>query len=263
LPAGGVRWKGVREFLDDMPLEHCATKPPHEFCTICMRINYGVASDCPLFSRPYTGGATATVEAAPARPAAAATAAAAKAPREPMRDHVSRDDVRDALKGDDFPLIEFAGPRRAAAKGGAAAKSTAAPARRMEGEEPLDVAPLEVVPMEAPPKGAPDVPGPGVGGPAASAEPPEAGAAPAGQDGQARAKVDPEELMHRIMEELEIPEDEEEAGETGDASEGGAAGGPAEGRRDEGARGAGEAEGPKPRVVEKRIVLRKRKKGED
>lgn len=259
MPAGGVRWKGVREFLDDMPLEHCATKPPHEFCTICMRINYGVASDCPLFSRPYTGGATATVEVVPARPA---SSAAATSTREPVRDHVSRDDVRGALKGDDFPLIEFAGPRRAAAKGGAAARATAAPAR-MEGEEPLDVAPLEVVPMEAPPKGAPDAPGPEAGGPAASAELPEAGAAPARQDGQARAKVDPEELMHRIMEELEIPEDEEEAGETGDAIEGGAAGGPAEGRHDEGARGTGEAEGPKPRVVEKRIVLRKRKKGEE
>jgi len=254
-----VRWKGVREFLDDMPLEHCATKPPHEFCTICMRINYGVANDCPLFSQPYTGDIAAT--AAPARPAAATTA------REPVRDHLSRDDVSQALKGEDFPLIEFAGPRRAAAKRGATAKAAPGPTRT-EGEEPLDVAPLEVVPMEAPPPSAPSAPGPGTEGPtvpdaASEAAAADAGDAAARQDGQARPKVDPEELMHRIMEELEIPEDEEEAGEAGDASEGAAGGAPAEGRGDEGARGAGGAEGAKPRVVEKRIVLRKRKRGEE
>ncbi len=263
MPAGGARWKDVREFLDDMPLSHCAVKPPHEYCTICMRIDYGVANDCPLFSQPYAGGMAAA--ATPARPAAAAS-------HEPVLDHLSRDDVSHALRGDDFPLIEFAGPRRAAVKAKAGAKAAPPSARRGD-EEPLDVAPLEVVPLgtESPVPATRPVAEPGTVSmaPVPEAAPSDVGAAsdtevaPAAEEGQARPKVDPEELMHRIMEELEIPEDEEEAGEPGDAVEAGAAGVHAEERRDEGSRGATGADGGKPRVVEKRIVLRKRKKGDE
>jgi hypothetical protein len=38
--------------LSDLPVRHCATKPRHTFCTICYRINYNVAFDCPLRERP-------------------------------------------------------------------------------------------------------------------------------------------------------------------------------------------------------------------
>jgi len=42
------RWRSVGDFLADLPRFHCSVKPPHGFCTVCLRINPGVASDCPL-----------------------------------------------------------------------------------------------------------------------------------------------------------------------------------------------------------------------
>ena len=43
------RWNTREDFLSDLPVRHCATKPqPEIFCTICYRINYNVAFDCPL-----------------------------------------------------------------------------------------------------------------------------------------------------------------------------------------------------------------------
>jgi len=271
LPDGGARWKDVREFLDDMPLQHCTVKPPHEFCTICLRINYGVANDCPLFQQPYEGGqvATAPDARAPAQPAAP------RGPREPLIDHLSREDVGHALRDDDFPIIEFSLSRKSEPKRRTAAKAAPTGART-EDEEPMEVSPLEVEPMGAAPAGPSSAPAPTKGATAAEpsgpAAPPstgeggaasDAGDAPAEKEGEVRQKVDPEELMHRIMEELEIPEDDEEASAPGDAEEGGVAKAPAGERGGEGARAAVGAEGGKPRVVEKRIVLRKRKKGEE
>jgi hypothetical protein len=43
-----ARWGSVSEFLSDLPRFHCLVKPPHNFCTVCLRINSTVASDCPL-----------------------------------------------------------------------------------------------------------------------------------------------------------------------------------------------------------------------
>ena len=92
-----MRWRNVREFLDDLPKVHCSAKPPHEFCTVCMRINYIIAHDCPLFHQRPKRKLRPVMDR--------------EEEDEPLRDHLSADDVKQALKGDDFPIIEFAGPR--------------------------------------------------------------------------------------------------------------------------------------------------------
>lgn len=252
MAAERAKWRDVREFLDDLPVRHCQVKPPHEYCTICMRINYGVAYDCPLYERPYI---------APSR----RPTTGGRAAEESVRASVTTEVARKALRGEEFPVIEFAGPRRP--------KQAAAP-RAKEEDAPLEVEALEVVAMEeapapravpparaAPAPAAPAVPAgtsshttPAADG-AASAPPPAAppAEAPGGpaKPPAAAPKVDPEELMHRIMEELEIP-DEEEAPEAEDED------GPGEK-----AEGGATPEPPaaKSRVAEKRIVLRRKKKG--
>jgi hypothetical protein len=253
MAAERARWRDVREFLDDLPVRHCQVKPPHEYCTICMRINYGIAYDCPLYERPYIAPSR--------RPTTGGRAAA-----EPVRASVTTEIAREALRGEEFPVIEFAGPRRP--------KQAAAP-RAKEEDAPLEVEVMEVVPMEGAP--APRAVPPARAAPAPAAHAVPAGTSshttPAATDGAASAppsaappaeapggpakppaaapKVDPEELMHRIMEELEIP-DEEEAPEAEDED------GPGE-KADAGV--TPEPPATKSRVAEKRIVLRRKKKG--
>jgi len=265
MAAERARWRDVREFLDDLPVRHCQVKPPHEFCTICMRINYGVAYDCPLYGRPYIAPSK--------RPATGG----ARAPEEPVRASVTSEVAREALRGEEFPVIEFAGPRRT--------KQAAAPKAKEGDDAPLEVEALEVVAMgeapahkaepsapAAPPHAAPapaaaEAPSGATAPPAATATAPgEAPGAPA-KPPSATPKVDPEELMHRIMEELEIP-DEDEVPEADDEEGPGAKpgeGAPSTTAAQEGPSpaGPGEPEAPasKPRVAEKRIVLRRKKKG--
>src|SRR3989304_2639225 len=56
-PQGGrrlatPRWKRFDDFLEDLPRYHCAVKPDHSFCTVCLRINSSVAMDCPWKDPP-------------------------------------------------------------------------------------------------------------------------------------------------------------------------------------------------------------------
>jgi translation initiation factor IF-2 len=258
MAAERARWRDVREFLDDLPVRHCQAKPPHELCTICMRINYGIAYDCPLYGRPYNAPAK--------RPATVG----ARASEEHVRTNVTSDVAREALRGEEFPVIEFAGPRRP--------KQSAAPKAKEGDDAPLEVEALEVVAMDEAPAAKAEAPAPAATAPAA----PEAASAamappPADAPGEgpgaptkppaASGKVDPEELMHRIMEELEIP-DEEEAPEAEDEEgPGGKAEGDAPpanaGQEGPSSEGPDEPDAPssKSRVAEKRIVLRRRKRG--
>jgi hypothetical protein len=245
LAVEGARWGSVRDFLDDLPVRHCAVKPPHEYCTICMRINYGIASDCPLYTKRY--------EEPPPAPRPPAPKAPPKPPMHPhdaMTDRVTVDVVEHVLSGEDFPVIEFAGPRKAK-KGPGAAKP-------WPKEVPLEVVPIEVEPIKKPP-----AKGKVVEGPDADEAEDEADEVPEAMDAAPeeapRPKVDPEELMHRIMEELEIPEeDEEEPLETPPpAAKGEAKQSVASADEDS----SGEPSGPP--VVEKKIVLRRRKRGQD
>ncbi len=57
-----TRWRSVGEFLSDMPRFHCPVKPPHSFCTVCLRINAAVAVDCP---QRFEDLASAPVRSAP------------------------------------------------------------------------------------------------------------------------------------------------------------------------------------------------------
>lgn len=168
------RWRNIREFLDDLPKEHCHSKPDHEFCTVCMRINYIIAQDCPLFHlRPkrkkapmpsYEGART-----------------------EPVKERLSADDVKQALKGEDFPIIEFAGPRGT----GAGAKE----------EGIFEVKPIDVKPIVSPP--------PSVKRKAAVKEAPEEEPAET-RPATAVTDRDPESIVQEIMEELEFPDTEEQ-----------------------------------------------------
>jgi hypothetical protein len=211
LAAEGVRWSTVRDFLDDLPVRHCTVKPPHEYCTICMRINYGVAHDCPLYAKRYE-------EPTPAAPRAPASKVPPKPPMHPhdaVTDRVTVDVVEHVLAGEDFPVIEFAGPRRAK-------KGPTAPTKARPKEEPLEVVPIDVEPMKEPPvardmdEGPSEEEGEGEAAAQGATVPedgeadPEALAPEEATAEVARPKVDPEELMHRIMEELDIPEEDED-----------------------------------------------------
>jgi hypothetical protein len=229
----GVRWRNVREFLDDLPKNHCHVKPPHEFCTVCMRINYIIAHDCPLFHQR------------PKRKFKPVREADMEEHHEPIKDHLTAADVKQALKGEEFPIIEFAGPR-----GGAPERD----------EEIFEVKPIEVKPIEekAPKPKKPSKPKPG------KTEEGEEKAVP-------RAKIDPDELMHRIMEEIDFPEevDEEAEVEEGAEVQEGAevleeaeaapegTSEPEEGSGDEGERDVEE----EPPRVEKKAVTKRRPKG--
>jgi hypothetical protein len=169
-----VRWRNIREFLDDLPKEHCLSKPGHEFCTVCMRINYLVAQDCPLLhQKPKKKRKLPPPPPPEARP-------------EPIKDHISTDDVRQAMKGEDFPIIEFAGPR---GTGG-----------HDKEEEIFEVKPLDVKPMAAPPPEA-------LTRPAKKEEKEETKAATA-KPATAVADRDPETIVQEIMEELEFPDED-------------------------------------------------------
>jgi hypothetical protein len=215
-----VRWRNVREFLDDLPRVHCTAKPPHEFCTVCMRINYRIAHDCPLFHQHPKRKARPLVER--------------EVDHEPIKDHVSTDDVVQVLKGEDFPIIEFAGPR-----GGG---------HDSDEEEIIEVQPIEVSPLEEkPPKVARSSTAPKVSKKAGDKTTPITG------------KPDPEQVVQEIMEELEFPTEEPEEGipepkeEPGDEDE-----------------GAGEEEGtepkasePEPPKVSKEAVVKRKPKTKD
>jgi hypothetical protein len=211
-----VRWRNIREFLDDLPAEHCHEKPDHEFCTVCLRINYLIAQDCPLYHlRPKRKKKPAPPPPPEARP-------------EPIKDHLSTDDVRQALKGEDFPIIEFAGPR---GTGG-----------HEKDEEIFEVKPIDVKPMAEPPQEAIKKP------PKKEEEKVKpADAKPA----TAVADRDPESIVQEIMEELEFPDGDELEDEPVDAEEGGDA--------DEGER----ADKDKPPRVKKETVAKRRPKKQD
>jgi len=177
------RWRNIREFLDDLPKEHCHSKPDHEFCTVCLRINYLVAQDCPLFHvRPRRKKAP--------MPTYEGTRA------ESVKEHLSADDVKQALKGEDFPIIEFAGPRGS----GASSKD----------EDIFEVKPIDVKPISSPP---PPVKRKAVARGPKEEEPADARPATAITD------RDPESIVQEIMEELEFPDTEEQDDEGTEAEE--------------------------------------------
>ncbi|NOQ53618.1 MAG: hypothetical protein GQ558_03320 [Thermoplasmata archaeon] len=211
-----VRWRNVREFLDDLPTVHCTVKPDHDFCTVCLRINHIVSHDCPLYHQKP--------KRKPRKPPVHESA-----PGEPIKDHVSADDVADALKGEDFPIIEFAGPRGMP--------------KTEEDEEVLDVKPLEE--KEAPPK-VRKVPREEVN----EAKPSDA------------PDRDPESIVQEIMEELEFP-DEGDLNE-GEGPEVGEDGGEEPDLDADDGELDGEAKmGPPPVVVEKEAVRKRRPKSKE
>jgi hypothetical protein len=224
-----LRWRNIREFLDDLPTEHCQAKPDHEFCTVCLRINFLIAQDCPLYHQKPKRKRKAPPPPPEARP-------------EPIKDHLSADDVVSAMKGEDFPIIEFAGPR---GTGG-----------HDKEEEIFEVKPLDVKPMAAPPPEALKKASKKEG----RKEPAEprteaADAKPA----TAVADRDPESIVQEIMEELEFPEGEEleDEGEEpkDDVIE-------EEGPQEEGPETSDDEEGPtdEPPVVKKEAVKKRRPK---
>jgi hypothetical protein len=177
----------VREFLDDLPRDHCTTKPPHEYCTVCMRINYLVANDCPLYHVKPPRKLRSRLDGK-------------ELEHEPLTDHLTKEDVAHALKGEDFPIIEFAGPR-----------GTGRPEADEE-EEVLEVKPIEVKPLaktpprvkkvvKRPVREEPMVPKPED---ASKEEAPRAETPTT-----SLSKTDVEELMQGIMQELEFPDEEE------------------------------------------------------
>jgi hypothetical protein len=188
---------------------------------VCLRINFLIAQDCPLFHlRPKKK------KKRPATPAPPETTP------EPLKDHLSADDVKQALKGEDFPIIEFAGPRGTG--------------DHKDDEEIFEVRPIDVEPVKAPP-------------PDALKKPPKkiAKEDTSGGDVVAEAKPatavvdrDPESIVQEIMEELEFPESEEVGEDKGPSDE------PLKGDGDE----EDETEGPP--VVKKEAVRKRRPKGE-
>ncbi len=218
------RWRNIREFLDDLPTEHCSSKPDHEFCTVCLRINYLIAQDCPLYHQK------------PKRKKKAPSAPPPEARPEPIKDHLSASDVKQALKGEDFPIIEFAGPRGTGGK--------------PKDEDVFEVKPIDVKPIAAPPPEAIKSP------PKKEKRAEEDEARPA-KPATAVADRDPESIVQEIMEELEFPDeippdDEDEALEEGQ-EEGGE---PEEGEPEE--KGPDAEAGPP--VVKKEAVMKRRPK---
>ena len=221
-----VRWRNVREFLDDLPRQHCQVKPDHDFCTVCMRINYMVAQDCPLFHLKPKRKKAPTPPPPEARP-------------EPIKDHLSADDVKHALDGEDFPIIEFAGPR---GTGG-----------HKEDEEIFEVKPIDVKPIASPPPEA-------LKKPPKKEEAKEETEAADAKPATAVADRDPESIVQEIMEELEFPdteEIEEEAPSEDDKEEE-----RIEGGKEAEADNVGEEETEGPPVVKKEAVKKRRPKGE-
>jgi hypothetical protein len=220
-----TRWRNIREFLDDLPSQHCHVKPGHEFCTVCMRINYLVAQDCPLYHQK------------PKRKKKVPPPAPPEARPEPIKDHLSADDVKQALKGEDFPIIEFAGPR---GTGG-----------HSKDEKVFEVKPFDVKPIAAPPPEAIKK--------SPKKEPEEDEAKPA-KPATAVADRDPESIVQEIMEELEFPDgapidDEVEQDEGADPDEEGDDDGKGDEKKEE--------ERPKedkPPVVKKEAVKKRRPK---
>ena len=219
-----VRWRNVREFLDDLPTVHCTVKPAHEFCTVCMRINYRVAFDCPLFHHKPKRKLRPLHEIEGSR-------------QDPIREALTVDDVKHALAGDDLPLIEFAGPR-------GSTKKMKEPEDEIFDVEPLDVTPLEMPEPKAKAK-------PLKAHTSSKATPTDEVEDEALAHGTPSKGIDPDELMHRIMEELDIPDDEEEETSAEEKEEA-----PAEEKE------APEGDGSPPHVVKKAVIKRK-PKGDD
>ena len=223
-----TRWRNIREFLDDLPSQHCHVKPDHEFCTVCLRINYLIAQDCPLYhQRPKRKKKVPPPAPPEARP-------------EPIKDHLSADDVKQALKGEDFPIIEFAGPR---GTGG-----------HSKDEKVFEVKPFDVKPIAAPPPEAIKKPPKKE----EKKEPEEDEAKPA-KPATAVADRDPESIVQEIMEELEFPDgapidDEVELDEKADTEEEGADEEKGDEKEEEG------CEEDKPPVVKKEAVKKRRPK---
>ena len=227
-----VRWRNVREFLDDLPTVHCTVKPAHEFCTVCMRINYRVAFDCPLFHHKPKRKLRPLHEVEGSR-------------QDPIREALTVDDIKHALSGDDLPIIEFAGPR-------GSTKKKEEPEDEIFDVEPLDVTPLEMPEPRA--KAKPlkvDTP--------SKATPKEEVEDEDLAQGAPSKGIDPDELMHRIMEELDIPEEEDEEEEApeeeGEAPDEEGDETPEEEEKEE----APEGDGAPPQVVKKAVVKRKPK----
>jgi hypothetical protein len=151
-----------------------------------MRINYRVAQDCPLYhQRPKR-------KRLPKREHT-------EDDHEPIKDHVTADDVKHILKGEDFPIIEFAGPRGS----GSAASSSG-------DEEVLEVEAIEVEPIK-------DV-GPKTKGTPKDSSRTKTKAKPM-SEGATSHKPDPEELVQEIMEELDFPDGSEDDEETDEPPE--------------------------------------------
>jgi len=238
MPGQNPRWRNIREFLDNLPAEHCRTKPDHGFCTICLRINYLVAQDCPLYHQKPKKKRTVPPPSPPeARP-------------EPIKDHLSAEDVKQALKGEDFPIIEFAGPR---GTGG-----------HSKDEKVFDVKPFDVKPIAAPPPGALKKPPK-----KEEMKEPEEDEAKPTKPATAVVDRDPESIVQEIMEELEFPDgapidDEVEMDAKAEADEEGdddRKGEDKEGEpEEEGPEEEGPEEGDRPPVVKKEAVRKRRPK---
>jgi hypothetical protein len=172
-----LRWRNIREFLDDLPMEHCQVKPDHDFCTVCLRINHRVAHDCPLFHQRPKKKRRVPPPPPESRP-------------EPIKDHISASDVKQALKGEDFPIIEFAGPRGTG---------------KHKEEEIFEVEPIDVKPMAAPPPEAIKK----ANKKEARKEVKEQTEAADAKPATAVADRDPESIVQEIMDELEFPDEDE------------------------------------------------------
>ena len=231
-----IRWRGIREFLADMPSTHCTAKPDHSFCTVCMRINYIIAHDCPLFHQKPKR-----------RPRRSHVHDDEK--HEAVKDHLTSDDVKHALKGEDFPIIEFAKPRILD--------------EHEEEEEILDVEPIDVRPLEGiPPK--PKRKSVRVPSPRTDEEETKHPEARAATPEPSSSIPDPEMVVQEIMDEFTFPsEDEEEEPEEEEEPDQEDAGERAEG--EEGAMEEGEEESPpegeespkEPPRVEKQAVRKR------
>jgi hypothetical protein len=187
-----------------------------------MRINYIVAGDCPLFhQKPKKKKRVPPPPPPESRP-------------EPIKDHLSADDVKQAMKGEDFPIIEFAGPR---GTGG-----------HKDDEEIFEVKPFDVKPIAAPPPEALKK------APKKEEEPEREGSEAAdAKPATAVADRDPESIVQEIMEELEFPDGEITEEEPEPKDDGGD-----EPLEEEG--GEEEASEKMPPVVKKEAVKKRRPK---
>jgi hypothetical protein len=88
-----------------MPRFHCPVKPPHSFCTVCLRINPAVAADCP---HRFEDLASAPVRSAP--PVAEGDFYPDGPPEASAAEHVAMEHERVPAEAvlPEGPVIEFA-----------------------------------------------------------------------------------------------------------------------------------------------------------